>query len=99
MWLHCSCTNVIDHWQMQWYVLAETEVLANQLKDEGFCVLALSPGWVNTDMGGDNARKLGMEGAPLTIETSIQAQIKLLRGLTTKNNGEFLGHEGENIDW
>ena len=69
------------------------------MKDEGFCFVALSPGWVNTDMGGGNARKLGMKGAPLDIDISIQAQIKLLKRLTTKNNGEFVGHEGEKIDW
>ena len=78
---------------------AETSVLANELKDDGFCFLALSPGWVNTDMGGDNARKLGMKGAPLDIDTSIKLQLQVLKSLTTQNNGEFLDQEGKTIEW
>ena len=40
---------------MQNYVDAETSVLANDLKTENFSVLAVNPGWVETDMGGEYA--------------------------------------------
>lgn len=74
-------------------------MFANELKDDGFCVVALSPGWVNTDMGGDNARKLGMEGAPLTIEESIALQLKVVKGLSSRNNGSFVDENGSSIDY
>ena len=50
-------------------------------------------------MGGDNARKLGMKGAPLDIDTSIKLQLKVLKSLTAQNNGEFLDQEGKTIEW
>ena len=77
---------------------AENSILANLLGEEGFCFLALCPGWTQTDMGADTAQKLGLKAAPLTIEQSIKQQLEILRGLTPQNNGEFVNYEGK-IDW
>lgn len=97
-----KCCYMLLHGFICCYMLltspAETSVFANQLKDEGFCVVALNPGWVNTDMGGANARKLGMEKAPMDTETSITMQLKVLQGLTTKSNGQFLSYDNKHID-
>src|SRR5688572_20215767 len=58
---------------------------------DGFIVLALSPGWVKTDMGG--------EGAPLSPRESIAGMRDVIAGLKPADNGRFLGHQGEELPW
>ena len=50
-------------------------------------------------MGGGNARKLGMDRAPLDAKTSIGDMLKVIQGLSPKNSGEFLSHEGSKIEY
>lgn len=52
----------------------------------GAILVALSPGWVQTDMGG--------AGAPLTAQRSVAAMRKTLAALTPKHKGAFLNYEG-----
>jgi NAD(P)-dependent dehydrogenase (short-subunit alcohol dehydrogenase family) len=54
-------------------------------------VVALSPGWVRTDMGG--------EGAPLSPEASVRGLRKVLAGLKPGDSGTFLSHDGSAIPW
>lgn len=49
-------------------------------------MVALSPGWVKTDMGG--------QGAPLTTVQSVTAMRATLAGLTPEHKGAFLDHDG-----
>ena len=49
------------------------------------------PGWVRTDMGGS--------GADITAEQSVASMRRVLAGLTIKDNGRFLDHDGSAIDW
>lgn len=49
-------------------------------------MVALSPGWVQTDMGG--------QGAPLTTVQSVTAMRKTLAGLTSEHKGAFLDYDG-----
>jgi NAD(P)-dependent dehydrogenase (short-subunit alcohol dehydrogenase family) len=49
-------------------------------------LVALSPGWVQTDMGGPNA--------PLTVEASVTAMRTTLAGLTPRQRGAFLRYDG-----
>jgi len=49
-------------------------------------MVALSPGWVQTDMGGP--------GAALTVEQSVSAMRKTLAGLTAAHKGAFLDYDG-----
>lgn len=51
----------------------------------------LHPGWVKTDMGGS--------AAPLTIEQSVPAMIKVIDGLKPKDNGRFLNYDGSEFPW
>ena len=49
---------------------AESAVLANDLKEEGFTVVALDTGWVRTEMG--NTTEQHTNGsAPLDVLTSV----------------------------
>ena len=57
----------------------------------GIIVVALSPGWVRTDMGG--------AGAALAPETSVRGLRKVIAGLTPADSGKFLSHDGSAIPW
>ena len=65
--------------------------LGATLGSRGIKVVALSPGWVRTDMGG--------EGAPLAPETSVAGLRKVLAGLKAGDSGKFFSHEGSPIPW
>ena len=65
--------------------------LAASLGGRGIKVLALSPGWVRTDMGG--------ESAPLAPETSIAGLRKVLAGLKSADSGKFFSYDGSPIPW
>ena len=57
----------------------------------GIAVVALSPGWVRTDMGG--------AGAALSPEASVQGLRKVLAAMDMKRSGSFLSHDGSPIPW
>jgi NAD(P)-dependent dehydrogenase (short-subunit alcohol dehydrogenase family) len=65
--------------------------LAAQLGPKGMTVVALSPGWVRTDMGGASA--------PLAPETSVAGLRQVIAGLTPRDSGKFLSHDGSPIPW
>ena len=67
------------------------KALAASLAARGIIVVALSPGWVKTDMGG--------EGAPLKAETSVRGLRKVIGGLRAGDSGKFLAHDGSAIPW
>ncbi|HEY1231676.1 MAG TPA: SDR family oxidoreductase [Ramlibacter sp.] len=48
--------------------------------------LAMSPGWVKTDMGGP--------GAPLTVEQSVSSMRKAIAAAGRRQSGAFLDHDG-----
>jgi NAD(P)-dependent dehydrogenase (short-subunit alcohol dehydrogenase family) len=65
--------------------------LSAHLAPRSITVLALCPGWVRTDMGG--------EGAPLSPETSVRGLRRVLDGATTGDSGKFISHDGSPIAW
>jgi len=65
--------------------------LAATLAARDIIVVALSPGWVRTDMGG--------EQAPLSPEKSVQGLRQVISNLSAKHSGKFLSHDGSEIPW
>lgn len=65
--------------------------LAATLASKAIIVVAVSPGWVRTDMGG--------AGAPLSPEASVRGLRKVIEGLTPRDSGRFLSHDGTQIPW
>ncbi len=78
---------------------AESSVFANELKKDKFCVVSLEPGWVDTDMGGGNARKMGMEKAPTDAPHAISTMLKTIQQLSIKDSGESLTIDGNKMDY
>ena len=68
-----------------------TRCLASDLSGRGVTVVAVSPGWVKTDMGGP--------AAPLTPETSITGLRKVIAGLTPQKSGTFIHYDGSQNPW
>lgn len=66
-------------------------LLAAELGARGRVVVCLSPGWVRTDMGGENA--------PLAADDSVSAMLRVVDRLGPSDNGRFLSHDGGAIDW
>jgi NAD(P)-dependent dehydrogenase (short-subunit alcohol dehydrogenase family) len=65
--------------------------LAATLASRGVIVVALSPGWVRTDMGGGSA--------PLSPETSVRGLRQVIAGLKPADSGTFRSHDGTPIPW
>ncbi|HKQ27180.1 MAG TPA: SDR family oxidoreductase [Burkholderiales bacterium] len=65
--------------------------LAATLAPRGIIVVALSPGWVKTDMGGPSAA--------LTPETSVRGLRKVLVALGKQDSGKFMSYDGSSIPW
>jgi len=49
------------------------------------------PGWVKTEMGGDQA--------PTTIDESVAGMLKKISQLKSSDNGKFFDFEGEVVSW
>ncbi len=66
-------------------------VLASELSGTGFTVVTVHPGWVRTDMGGDDA--------DISPEESAAGIHRLLTTLTPAANGGFFKWNGEVHPW
>jgi NAD(P)-dependent dehydrogenase (short-subunit alcohol dehydrogenase family) len=66
--------------------------LAIELKPEGIMALAVHPGWVQTEMGG--------EKAPVTIEESVTGLKDLfLKSSVEKHSGKLFDYMGAELPW
>jgi NAD(P)-dependent dehydrogenase (short-subunit alcohol dehydrogenase family) len=65
--------------------------MANTLKDKKITVLAIHPGWVKTDMGGENA--------PIMPGDSAKGIYNLLISVNESNTGKLLDFQGNKLPW
>ena len=70
---------------------AVTKSLAIDLSSKGIITVALHPGWVRTDMGGQNAL--------ITTDTSVTGLRQVIAKLTLADSGCFLAFDGCLIPW
>ena len=68
-----------------------TKTLAAELGPEGFTCIVLTPGWVQTDMGGPSA--------PLQPADSIAGMKAVLDKVTPADNGTFWSYNGSQMPW
>ncbi|KIL96784.1 3-oxoacyl- acyl-carrier protein reductase [Paramagnetospirillum magnetotacticum MS-1] len=65
--------------------------LAIDLGPRGILTVALSPGWVRTDMGGPSA--------PLEAATAVAGMVKVMAELTEGDSGAFIHYDGSHLAW
>ena len=65
--------------------------LAMEARGRGVTCVALSPGWVKTDMGG--------AGAEITPEESVSTMRALIDQLSIDDSGKFLRRDGSPLPW
>ncbi len=65
--------------------------IAVELASRGIICVVVSPGWVQTDMGGP--------GAPLTPSESVTALRRLFEKLRPRDSGKFFSHDGRELPW
>jgi NAD(P)-dependent dehydrogenase (short-subunit alcohol dehydrogenase family) len=65
--------------------------LSYAYRADGIVCVAMSPGWVKTDMGGS--------GAELTPEQSVTSMRRLIAAFGPADSGRYVGWRGEDIPW
>jgi NAD(P)-dependent dehydrogenase (short-subunit alcohol dehydrogenase family) len=83
-------------YSMGWIYRASKAALNMAVKAASFdypkaIMVAVSPGWVKTDMGGPNAT--------ISPEQSVTGMRKMLASLTQKDSGSFRNHDGGKLSW
>ena len=68
-----------------------TVLLAKALAPRGIRVVALHPGWVQTEMGGDNAN--------VSAADSARGLLAVIDGLAPAQSGSFLDWQGQALPW
>lgn len=66
-------------------------LLARALEERGIVVLALHPGWVQTEMGGANAQ--------VAPADAVAGLLRVIDAATPGQSGRFLDWRGESLPW
>jgi NAD(P)-dependent dehydrogenase (short-subunit alcohol dehydrogenase family) len=89
--------NTEDDWAFPIYRISKsalnsaTKCMANNLKEKNITVISMDPGWVKTDMGG--------EDADLTPAESVSGIRNILEGINLSHTGEFFRYDGTKLPW
>lgn len=67
------------------------KLIAIQFRDKGVISVPLHPGWVRTEMGGDDA--------DISPEESASGLRSVIAGLTLENSGRFYQYDGKELPW
>ncbi len=65
--------------------------MALDFRAQGLITAALNPGWVKTDMGGENA--------PLRPDESVSNMLRVIDGLAPEHTGRFFDYDGSELPW
>lgn len=68
-----------------------TALLARALEERGIVVVAISPGWVRTDMGGSDGE--------VAVEDAVAGMLQVASRLQPVDNGRFLDWQGRLVPW
>ena len=72
-------------------VNAVMKTLSIDLAGRGITSTMVHPGWVRTDMGGENAS--------ISVDESAEGIRDIIIGLNSDTNGAFLNHDGSPVPW
>ena len=68
-----------------------TAAARNELQNSGIRSVLLHPGWVKTDMGGQNA--------PVDVMTSVAGMLEQIHSTSIEHSGRFVEYTGAILPW
>ncbi|XP_030646805.1 uncharacterized protein LOC115826991 [Chanos chanos] len=88
---------IYPHWTAFSYNVSKaalnmmTVLAGMDFKPEEILVMSLHPGWVQTDLGG--------EGAMIGVKESVEGMLRVISGLTEKQQGAYMDYTGKTLPW